>query len=398
MQVLMCIVCYQQLFACAVYMFWRKAMAHLTDVIVHTDTHTHAFKLVATRLLLPRRQINAVRTQCRCNVFVYFTSESLAPPEQTDRQTPPPITTTTSPSIPSSVFSLLIRVAMFPEGLRCGNFFLFSSLSFFLPPSLSLSRLLLLFAQALNVLVQTLFPPAGRAAPYARPVKAAVVMDTGKRQKIKWAPLIPEEVSLSIRVLCFFLFLASRPPGPVLFSSKKKHLWSCCVVLYACVCVFPSSPTWCSWAWKIQAMRRCWAAAVVVAAVHNVLFCQALSSICSWRIGVKLLAQLPPYLWSWSSLVTRIQYTPPGGRESVMPSNPREINYATSQSLWFVASQCLANTSKGADDKFYNLLIWVSWFIQSVNSCELISAGRSLFLYLSIFLSIHHSSSAHKHS
>lgn len=55
------------------------------------------------------------------------------------------------------------------------------------------SRLLVLFAQALNVLVQTLFPPAGRAAPYARPVKAAVVMDTGKRRENK---MIREEVSL----------------------------------------------------------------------------------------------------------------------------------------------------------------------------------------------------------
>lgn len=69
---------------------------------------------------------------------------------------------------------------VFPEGLRHSNFFSPPFLFFF--TSFSVSCLLLVFAQALNVLVQTLFPPAGRAEPYARPVKAAVVMDTGKLQ------------------------------------------------------------------------------------------------------------------------------------------------------------------------------------------------------------------------
>lgn len=67
-----------------------------------------------------------------------------------------------------------------PEGLRHSNFFLSTFPFFFM--SFSVSCLLLVFAQALNVLVQTLFPPAGRAEPYARPVKAGVVMDTGKLQ------------------------------------------------------------------------------------------------------------------------------------------------------------------------------------------------------------------------
>jgi len=70
-------------------------MAQLTDVtlLTHTRTnaHTHTHEPVATRLLLPRRQINAVRTQCQCNVFVYFSSESLAPPEHPDRLTAPPL-------------------------------------------------------------------------------------------------------------------------------------------------------------------------------------------------------------------------------------------------------------------------------------------------------------------
>lgn len=67
-----------------------------------------------------------------------------------------------------------------PRGAKTWQLFFFSSP--FLCPPLSVSCLLPLFAQALNVLVQTLFPPAGRAEPYARPVKAAVVMDTGKHQ------------------------------------------------------------------------------------------------------------------------------------------------------------------------------------------------------------------------
>lgn len=80
-----------------------------------------------------------------------------------------------------------------PRGLRCGNFFFSSpllllvlSFSPSLPPfSFSFCFSLSLFAQHLNALVQTLFSPAGRAVPYAHPVKAAVVMDTGKHQKIK---------------------------------------------------------------------------------------------------------------------------------------------------------------------------------------------------------------------
>lgn len=64
--------------------------------------------------------------------------------------------------------------------------------------SLSLALSLLLFAQHLNALVQTLFSPAGRAVPYAHAVKAAVVMDTGKRQKIKQALDSTGEVSFSV--------------------------------------------------------------------------------------------------------------------------------------------------------------------------------------------------------
>lgn len=161
--------------------------------------------------------------------------------------------------------------------------------------------------------------------------------------------------SVTLHLSFFLIFCFSSYSSTSFFIKKEAPVKLLCCVACVSACTpvfFLPSPTWCSWAWRIQAVRLCGASAAVVAAVHNVLSCQPLSSVCSWRIGVKLLAQLPLYLWSWSSLVTQ-----PGGRESVIPSNPREINYSTSLPLWFLSTQCLANTSKVVDVIFYNLQI-----------------------------------------
>lgn len=113
-----------------------------------------------------------------------------------------------------------------PRGLRCGNFFSPPSppfplvLSFPLPYSFSFSFSLSLFAQHLNALVQTLFSPAGRAVPYAHPVKAAVVMDTGKHQKIK-QPLGCARSSVTLYLKTFFSLTYSSPR---LRLHLKKHL------------------------------------------------------------------------------------------------------------------------------------------------------------------------------
>lgn len=105
--------------------------------VVNSSHYTlKPYKAEATGLLLARRRINAFRTQCQCNVFVYSSSESLAPPEHPDRQTP------TSPCLPPPpppqlcLFIIDQGVAALPEGLRHGNFSSPPS-HFFLAPSLS---------------------------------------------------------------------------------------------------------------------------------------------------------------------------------------------------------------------------------------------------------------------
>lgn len=118
-----------------------------------------------------------------------------------------------------------------PRGLRCGNFFFFFSLPSSPSRSLSLSPHspslslfpLSLFAQHLNALVQTLFSPAGRAVPYAHPVKAAVVMDTGKHQKIK-QPLECARSSVTLYLKRFFFFFFLTHSIPWLCLHLKKHL------------------------------------------------------------------------------------------------------------------------------------------------------------------------------
>lgn len=81
--------CLLQVLMCILVCVPKKGQGSVYRCHMHTHIHTH--KAMATRLILPRRQINAVRTQCQCNVFVYFSPESLAPPEQPDRTpTPPP--------------------------------------------------------------------------------------------------------------------------------------------------------------------------------------------------------------------------------------------------------------------------------------------------------------------
>lgn len=149
-------VCDKQLFLCTcvcVCVFRRKAMAQLTDVTLHT--HSHTYKPVATRLLLPRRPINAVRTQCQSNVFVYLSSESLAPPEHPDRQTPSssPHPSTTSPSSPPTPPALSFHNwsggGCVPWGVKTWQLFFSSPLIFF-TASLSLS-LSLVFSCLLRI-------------------------------------------------------------------------------------------------------------------------------------------------------------------------------------------------------------------------------------------------------
>ena len=220
------------------------------------NTHTHIFKALATRLLLQRRRINAVRTQCQCNVFVYFGSEALAPPEQPD--SPFPSTTPTSPGTHPglSFHNWSGGVAVFPEGLRHGNFFSPPPPPFFFYClSLSVSCLLLLFAQDLNVLVQTLFLPPGRAAPYARPVKAAVVMDTGKHQNKMSTTDSWGSVTLH---LSSFFFPASST-HPLFFTKSKTPVKLSFFSLTLPLPLDASRP-------EVQCIQLCWAA------LHSVPF------------------------------------------------------------------------------------------------------------------------------
>lgn len=77
-----------------------------------------------------------------------------------------------------------------------------------------------------------------------------------------------------------------------------------------------------------------------------------------------------------------------GGGGSVIPSNPREINYATSKPLWFLSSPSPASCLM--TNFFYNLQTF-NIFTRRVNSCELNSSGsqRALFLCLSAFPSVY---------
>lgn len=155
-----------------------------------------------------RRQIDAVRTQRHCVVFVY---QELGEPGSS------PHSQTDSGSSSPCLFIIDQGDGCLPSGLRRGNFS--SYLSFSLT---SLSPSLPLFAQHLNVLVQTLFSPAGREVPYAHPVKAAVVMDTGKHQEIKQA-LDSAGRSVTLYLKGFFFFIAPldlRSPLP----RQMKHL------------------------------------------------------------------------------------------------------------------------------------------------------------------------------
>lgn len=106
------------------------------------------------------------------------------------------------------------------------------SLSLFLSPlfSYSFSFSLSLFAQHLNALVQTLFSPAGRTVPYVHPVKASVVMDTGKHQKIKQT-LECARSSVTLYLKTFF------PPHSLLTSAlspleETPVTVLCCLFIY----------------------------------------------------------------------------------------------------------------------------------------------------------------------
>lgn len=90
-------------------------IVHVCSARTHTQTQTH-IQAVATGLLLPRRQINAFRSQCQYNVFVYLSSAWLLPSTQTDRH----------PQHHLCLFIIDQGEAVTPEGLRHGNFFFFS--------------------------------------------------------------------------------------------------------------------------------------------------------------------------------------------------------------------------------------------------------------------------------
>ena len=166
--------CWCVLSVCAYFLhvcgFQRKAMAQLTDD-THTHTHTHTQTHISRwRLASSYQGDGSMQLGPSASVMCLFTSLQKAC-LLLSTQTDSPSSTSAPPPPPKlCLFIIDQEVAAFPEGLRHGNFY------FFL-------LLLLLFALDLNVLVQTLFPPAGRAAPYARPVKAAVVMDTGKHHR-----------------------------------------------------------------------------------------------------------------------------------------------------------------------------------------------------------------------
>lgn len=149
-----------------------------------------------------RRQIDAVRTQRHCVVFVY---QELGEPGSS------PHSQTDSGSSSPCLFIIDQGDGCLPSGLRRGNFSPYLSLS--LSPSLPL------FAQHLNVLVQTLFSPAGRAVPYAHPVKAAVVMDTGKHQEIKQA-LDSAGRSVTLYLKEFFFFSSHPSTFALLFPGR----------------------------------------------------------------------------------------------------------------------------------------------------------------------------------
>lgn len=252
----------------------------------HTVTHTHIYKLVATGLLLQRRRINAVRTQFQCNVFVYCRSEALAPPEQPDCPLPSTTSTSqgTSPPLSFHNWSAEGGDGCVPRGVKTWQLFFFPPPFLCLP--LSVSCLLLLFAQALNVLVQTLFPPAGRAEPYARPVKAAVVMDTGKHQNKMSTPDSWGSVTLHLSFIFYCLFYSS-----FFFPHQKTKtpVKLCC----GCTCTHTHTHTTspAHGPETVQVILLCGAP------VHSVPFSQTLSS-CSWGIRGKLWAQLPLYLLS----------------------------------------------------------------------------------------------------
>lgn len=192
-----------------------------------------------------RRQIDAVRTQRHCVVFVY---QELGEPGSS------PHSQTDSGSSSPCLFIIDQGDGCLPSGLRRGNFS--SYLSFSLT---SLSPSLPLFAQHLNVLVQTLFSPAGREVPYAHPVKAAVVMDTGKHQEIKQAL---DSAGRSVTLYLKGFFFLHRTPRPSLSSSPTDETP---VKLLCCLYCFI----------YFVAFSLCWGTEAVCNSVHRAVvhFC-----------------------------------------------------------------------------------------------------------------------------
>lgn len=322
----------------------------------HMHTHIHTHKAMATRLILPRRQINAVRTQCQCNVFVYFSPESLAPPEQPDRTpTPPPAPPPPlqSPPLPPvlSFHNWSRGLSAFPKGLRWGNFFFPLSL---LPPPPVCSG-----SQCTS---SNIVPTSWQSCTICTPCQGSCCH--GYWQALENKMSIPDSwgsVTLHLSftppphpISCFSSFSSSS-----FFIKKAKHLWSCCVV---CMCPPPPSlhshlmlmglnNTRYTLVWSSSSSSSSCAQCSFLPGSFIHLLLKNLSEAASPAAAVTCEAGA----CSSHAFTSRRGR---GGWVSVIPSNPREINYAISQqSLWFLSYRCMANTSKGVDDEFRNLQI-----------------------------------------
>lgn len=266
--------------------------AYTSVLSLHTHTHTH-IRAVATGLLLPRRQINAFRSQCQYNVFVYLSSAWLLPSTQTDRH----------PQHHLCLFIIDQGEAVTPEGLRHGNFFFFPPPSHPapqpLPLSFSSSPLVCSGSQCTS---SNIVPTSWQSCAICTPCQGSSCHGYWQAPENKMSTLdsggsVTLHLSIFLFIYLFFVFLASPPARPLLFSSKKKGNTCEVVVLCLCcvrVCVraytfFFSPPPYLMLTGLKNAgytrLRGTAAAAAavvaVVAAVRDVLFCQALFIICS---------------------------------------------------------------------------------------------------------------------
>lgn len=213
---------------CCLFGSFKERTGNWTKVVQLFPTSWCPLKYQTTAVCVcvhQRRQIDAVRTQRHSVVFVY---QELGEPGSS------PHSQTDSGSSSPCLFIIDQGDGCLPSGLRRGNFSPYLSFSL-----TSLSPSLPLFAQHLNVLVQTLFSPAGREVPYAHPVKAAVVMDTGKHQEIKQAL---DSAGRSVTLYLKGFFFLHRTPRPSLSSSPTDETPVCYCVVYIALFILLLSP------------------------------------------------------------------------------------------------------------------------------------------------------------